>query len=82
MNEKVLANKVSLLYVFRNKETGEYVDENFDPTTNVFEAVGYAKMEDAIEALKEFDEPDEWYIVTKITQACIYGQPIEIKEFI
>ena len=80
--EKILGSKTSLIYVFRNKETGEYVDENYDPTDNIFEAIGYADKELALKELEKFDEPEEWYLVSKVTSTCIFGEPIRKTEFI
>ena len=79
---RVLNNESSMLYVFRNKETGEYVDENYDPTDDISEAIGYKDYNRAVEALKDFDEPDSWYIVYKLIDITILGEPIEIKQLI
>lgn len=81
-NDRFLKGKTSILYVFRNKLTGEFVDEDGNPTEDIFEAVGYPLYSEALNALKTFDEPDEWYIVTKITNVSIIGEPIEITQFI
>lgn len=80
--EKILETTSSLLFVFRNKTTGEYVDEDGNPTDEIYEAVGYLKLEDAIKALEDFDEPKEWYIVKKLITESIIGEPISVTKFI
>ena len=80
--EKILETQSSLLFVYRNKTTGEYVDEDGNLTEDIYEAIGYKDIEDAKEYLSIFDEPDEWYIVKKIVTMNIVGEPIEIKQFI
>ena len=54
--EKILETTSSLLFVFRNKTTGEYVDEDGNLTDEIYEAVGYPKLEDAIKALEDFEK--------------------------
>ena len=80
--EKILETTSSLLFVFRNRITGEYVDEDGNPTDEIYEAVGYPKLEDANKALKDFDEPEDWYIVKKLITETIVGEPISITKFI
>ena len=80
--EKILETTSSLLFVFRNKTTGEYVDEDGNPTDEIYEAVGYSKLEDATKALEDFDEPKEWYIVKKLITESIIGEPISVTKFI
>lgn len=80
--EKILETTSSLLFVFRNRTTGEYVDEDGNPTDEIYEAVGYLKLEDAIKALEDFDEPEEWYIVKKLITESIIGEPISVTKFI
>lgn len=80
--EKFLKSDTSVLYVFRNKDTGDYIDEDGNMTESVLEAVGLPVYEDAVKSLIEFDEPYNWYIVTKITNVTILGEPIEVKQFI
>lgn len=80
--EKILETKSSLLFVFRNKTTGEYVDEDGNPTDVIYEAVGYPKLEDAVKALEDFDEPKDWYIVKKLITESIIGEPISVTKFI
>ena len=80
--EKILETTSSLLFVFRNKTTGEYVDEDGNPTDEIYEAIGYRTLDEAKRNLDTFDEPEEWYIVKKIIIMSIVGEPIEIKQFI
>lgn len=80
--QKILKTKSSIVYIFRNKTTGDFVDENFDLTTDISEAVGYYEYNKALDYIKEFDEPEDWYIVTKITNTIIVGEPVEVKQFI
>ena len=80
--ENILETTSSLLFVFRNKTTGEYVDEDGNPTDEIYEAVGYRTLDEAKKNLDTFDEPEEWYIVKKIIIMSIVGEPIEIKQFI
>lgn len=80
--EKMLETQSSLLFVYRNRLTGEYVDEEGNPTEDIYEAVGYRTLDEAKKNLDTFDEPEEWYIVKKIIVMSIIGEPIEIKQFI
>ena len=48
----------------------------------VYDSVGYSDREVAIEHLKDFDEPEEWYIVMKVITETIIGEPVQITEFI
>lgn len=80
--EKLLESKSNLLYVFRNKETGEYIDENYDPTEDIYEAIGYEDMSLALAEIAELDEPDKWYLVKKVITITAVGEPIKITEFI
>lgn len=80
--QKILKTKSSIVYIFRNKTTGDFVDENFDLTTDISEAVGYYEYNKALDYIKEFDEPEDWYIVTKITNTIVVGEPVEVKQFI
>ena len=80
--EKILKGKSSIMYVYRNKSTGDFVDEDGNPTDEIYEAVGYPKLEDAIKALEDFDEPKEWYIVKKLITESIIGEPISVTKFI
>lgn len=82
MKERILESKSSVLYIFRNKETGEYVDENYDSTENIYEAIGYADKEKAIKEIDNFDEPCNWYIVTKVINMTVIGEPIEVTTLI
>ena len=75
---RVIEVKSNVLHVFRNKETGEYVDEDFNPTEDIYEAIGYSKYEDAVKALEDFDEPDEWYIVLKVITESIIDEIVSI----
>ena len=80
--EKILKGKSSIMYVYRNKSTGDFVDEYGNPTDSVYDSVGYSDREVAIEHLKDFDEPEEWYIVMKVITETIIGEPVQITEFI
>ena len=74
--EKILKGKSSIMYVYRNKSTGDFVDEDGNPTDSVYDSVGYSDRETAI------DEPEEWYIVMKVITETIIGEPVQITEFI
>ena len=50
--EKILKGKSSIMYVYRNKSTGDFVDEDGNPTDSVYDSVGYSDREVAIEHLK------------------------------
>lgn len=80
--EKILKGKSSIMYVYRNKSTGDFVDEDGNPTDSVYDSVGYSDREVAIEHLKDFDEPEDWYIVMKVITETIIGEPVQITEFI
>ena len=80
--EKILKGKSSIMYVYRNKSTGDFVDEDGKRTDSVYDSVGYSDREVAIEHLKDFDEPEEWYIVMKVITETIIGEPVQITEFI
>lgn len=80
--ENLLSSKASILFVFRNKNTGEYVDEDGNPTEDLYESVGFPLYSDAVDNLKTFDEPEEWYIVKKLITVSIIGEPIEVTKLI
>lgn len=80
--ERIINSTSKLLYIYRNKETGEYVDSDFNPTEDIVDAVGFTSLEAAIKALEDFDIPDEWYIVKKLTNITIIGEPIEVTKLI
>ena len=50
--EKILETTSSLLFVFRNKTTGEYVDEDGNPTDEIYEAVKPLLDQDCIVLIK------------------------------
>lgn len=81
-NSKILRGKSTLMHVYRNKLTGEFVDEDGSPTEDIYEAVGYASLNDALKGLETFDEPEEWYIVMKLITETIIGEPVEVTQFI
>lgn len=55
-------NKEKVLYCFMNKQF-EFIDEDWNPTENIEEIIGYESLEDARKQRKELDEPEEWKIV-------------------
>ena len=63
----VLNEKQSILYCPRNKNTGEYVTERYEPTEDIFEAIGWRTPELCKKDIASFDEPDEWEVAKKIT---------------
>lgn len=68
----------SVVYVYKNKKTGEYVDENFDQTRDIFEATGYNDYDYAVKALDDFDEPEDWYVVSKLTTVTVIDEKIKV----
>lgn len=54
----------SIRYCYMNKNF-KFIDEYFNITDELKEAIGYETLEEAIESRKELDEPDEWKIVRK-----------------
>lgn len=82
MMETLLKTKSSLLYIYRSKETGEFVDEDGDLTDDIYRATGYPLYSDALKGLEDFDEPENWYIVKKVINISVIGEPVEITEYI
>lgn len=56
----------SVLYCPRNIETGEYIDERYNPTDDISEAIGWRTPEDCKKDIANLDEPDMWEVVEKI----------------
>lgn len=81
-SNKVLKNSSAILFIPRNKTTGEFIDEDGNTTFSVSDAAGYKDYATADEKLGEFDEPDDWYIVMKLININIIGEPIEVKSYI
>jgi len=76
MNALYVKSKV--LYVYMNKETNEFVDEDFNPTDNIFEATGYDNYDTAVKALENFDEPEDWTVVSKVITITIIDDKVSI----
>jgi hypothetical protein len=72
----------SLLFVFRNKLTGEYLDSNYNYTEDISKAIGCRSYKEALDDINNFDEPEEYYVVRKVTNITILGEPIEVTQYI
>ena len=80
--EKMLGTSTSIIYVPRHKLSGEYVDESGNMTKHIEDAAGFSDYTNALNYLNDFDEPDSFYLVAKITNIVIIGEPIEIVSYI
>lgn len=67
VKENVLQTKSSVLYCPKLKAKKEYVDERYNPTEDIFEAIGWKTKEQCEEDIKDFDVPEDYEIVKKIT---------------
>lgn len=59
-------SKSNVLYCPRNKHTGEYVTERYEPTEDIFEAIGWKSIKLCEEDITHFDEPEDWEVAIKI----------------
>lgn len=83
MNEaKILHTYTGILFVARHKLSGDYVDEDGNITKHIEDAAGFQDYQNALNWIKDFDDPDEWYLVTKITNIVAVGKPIEVIKYI
>lgn len=57
----------SIIFCPRNKFTGEYIDERYNPTKDVTEAIGWKTKEECQKDIDTLDSPKEWEIVLKHT---------------
>ncbi len=67
VKENVLQTKSSVLYCPKLKAKKEYVDERYNPTEDIFEAIGWKTKEQCEKDIKDFDVPEDYEIVKKIT---------------
>lgn len=68
---QIIKNDISILYCPMNKRTGEFITARYEPTTDVFEAIGWKTKELCKQDIQNMDEPSEWTIVTKMSQMTI-----------
>lgn len=59
------------LYCPRNIETGEYIDERYNLTDDISEAIGWRTPEDCKKDIATLDEPEMWEVVEKIINMVI-----------
>lgn len=64
--EEILGRYDNRLYCPRNKDTGEYIDERYNPTDDISEAIGWRTPEDCKKDIATLDEPEMWKVVEKI----------------
>jgi len=67
VKENVIQTKSSILYCPKLKAKKEYVDERYNPTEDIFEAIGWKTKEQCEKDIKDFDVPEDYEIVKKIT---------------
>lgn len=71
VKEKIIQTKSSVLYCPKLKDKKEYVDERYNPTEDIFEAIGWKTKEQCERDIKDFDVPEDYEIVKKVTTAKI-----------
>lgn len=59
------------LFCPRNKITGEFVDERYNLTRDIFEAIGWGTKELCEKDIQDFDEPEEWEVAIKFVDMII-----------
>lgn len=64
---KIIETKSSTLYCPKLKEKKQYVDERYNPTEDIFEAIGWKTKELCNKDIQDFDNPEDYEIVKKIT---------------
>ncbi len=68
---KTIETKTSTIYCAKLKNENQYIDENYNPTNEIFEAIGWKTKEQCNKDIQNFDEPTNYTIVKKITTVSI-----------
>lgn len=71
VQSKAIGTKTSILYCPKLKNENQYVDEKYNPTDDIFEAIGWKTKEQCQKDIQDFDEPEDYTIVKKITTVTI-----------
>lgn len=67
VQSKTIETKTSILYCPKLKNKNQFVDEKYNPTDDIFEAIGWKTKEQCSKDIQEFDTPEDYIIVKKIT---------------
>lgn len=67
VQSKRIATKTSILYCPKLKNENQYIDEKYNPTEDIFEAIGWKTKELCNKDIQELDKPEDYIIVKKIT---------------
>lgn len=72
VNHLKSTSKSSVLYCPRNKTTGEYVTDRYEPTDDIYEAIGWKTIKLCKEDITHFDEPEEWEVAIKVVTMTMF----------
>lgn len=64
--KRIIKTKTSTLYCPKLKNENQFVDEKYNPTEDIFEAIGWKTEEQCKKDIQNFDIPEEYEIVKKI----------------
>lgn len=67
VQSKTIETKTSILYCPKLKNKNQFVDEKYNPTDDIFQAIGWKTEEQCNKDIQEFDSPENYMIVKKIT---------------
>lgn len=67
IKSKLLNTKTSIIYCAKLKNKNEYIDERYNLTKDVFEAIGWKTKELCQKDINELDNPNDYIIVKKTT---------------
>lgn len=67
VESKTISTKTSILYCPKLKTKNQYVDEKYNPTEDIFEAIGWKTEDQCSKDIQCFDTPEDYTIIKKIT---------------
>lgn len=67
VKSKIIGKKVSTIYCAKLKNENQYLDERYNLTEDIFEAIGWKTKELCYKDIQKFDNPNDYTIVKKIT---------------
>lgn len=67
VKSNTIGTKTSILYCPKLKGKEQYVDERYNPTEDIFEAIGWKTKEQCYKDIQDFDVPADYEIVKKVT---------------
>ena len=66
VQNKAIETRTSILYCPKLKNKNQFVDESYNPTEDIFEAIGWKTEEQCKKDIQKFDTPEDYEIVKKI----------------